>query len=189
MVTYRFSLEAALDSGLLPGYNNSDFLLGFFFGMRFSSKELYGLKAVVEMARYYSEGPVSLALIARIRKLPLPYLEQIIPLLRKAGIVVSARGAKGGYRLAKPPDKISVGDVLRALEGESLSIPCPLTGTNCIVTAGGCCCPQDMECSARELWGKAQSLLFSLLDRVTIAELVKSIPPACPEEGETWCEQ
>lgn len=157
--------------------------------MRFSSKELYGLKAVAEMARYYSEGPVSLALIARVRKLPLPYLEQIIPLLRKAGIVVSARGAKGGYRLAKPPNRISVGEVFRALQGESLSIPCPLTGANCILTGGGCCCPQGMECSARELLDKVQSLLLSLLDGVTIAELVENIPPTCPEGGHTWCEQ
>ncbi len=157
--------------------------------MRFSSRELYGLKAVVEMARCYSEGPVSLALIARVRKLPLPYLEQIIPLLRKAGIVVSVRGVKGGYRLARPPDKISVGDVLRALEGERFSIPCPLGSTNCAVTSGGCCCPQGRECSTWELWNKTQSLLFSLLDGVTIADLAKNIPPACPQKSDTGGEK
>jgi DNA-binding IscR family transcriptional regulator len=65
------------------------------------------------------------AKIAQVRKLPLPYLEQIIPLLRKAGLVESIRGVKGGYRLAKPPEEISVGDVLRALESRSLPLPLP----------------------------------------------------------------
>jgi Rrf2 family cysteine metabolism transcriptional repressor len=150
------------------------------FKMRFSSTELYGLKAVVEMARWYNEGPVSLAKIAQVRKLPLPYLEQIIPLLRKAGLVESIRGVKGGYRLAKPPEEISVGDVLRALESRSLPFPCPEGATLCLVPQGACCCPQGEDCNTKELWDRTQALLFSLLDRVTIAELSKNMPPACP---------
>ncbi len=148
--------------------------------MRFSSKELYGLKAVVEMARRYPEGPVSLAKIARARKLPLPYLEQIIPLLRKAGLVESVRGVRGGYKLAKSPEEISVGDVLRALESKSLPFPCPEGATLCLVANGACCCPQWKDCNTRELWDKAQALLFSLLDKVTIAELSRNMPPKCP---------
>ncbi|MDW8103017.1 MAG: Rrf2 family transcriptional regulator [Anaerolineae bacterium] len=157
--------------------------------MRFSSKELYGLKAVVEIARHYPKGFVPLAWIARVRKLPLPYLEQIVPLLRKAGLVESIRGAKGGYRLAKPPDEISVGDVFRALEGAGFSIPCPVAGTSCILIKGVCCCPHEEECSTRELWSKTQALLFSLLDKVTIAELIKKIPASCPKEGGMRCEE
>jgi len=148
--------------------------------MRFSSKEFYGLKAVVEMARWYPEGPVSLAKIARARKLPLPYLEQIIPLLRKAGLVESIRGVKGGYKLAKPPEEISVGDVLRALEGQCLTFPCPEGATFCLVANEACCCPQWKDCNTRELWDKTQALLFSLLDKVTIAELSRNMPPVCP---------
>ncbi len=155
--------------------------------MRFSSKELYGLKAVVEIARHYNEGPVSLAWVARVRRLPLPYLEQIIPLLRKAGLVESTRGARGGYRLAKPPDEISVGDVLRALESEAFSIPCPVSEAGCVVVRGGCCCPEEGECSTRELWDRTQGLLFSMLDKVTIAQLVERMPSECPERGKSQC--
>lgn len=159
------------------------------YGMRLSSKELYGLKAVVEIARHYPERLVSLAWIAHVRKLPLPYLEQIIALLRNAGLVEGIRGARGGYRLAKPPDEISVGDVFRALEGAGFSIPCPIAGTSCILTKGGCCCPQEEECSTRELWSKTQALLFSLLDKVTIAELIKKMPESCPKEGGRRCKE
>ncbi len=145
------------------------------------------MKAVVEIARHYPEGPVSLAWIARVRRLPLPYLEQIIPLLRKAGLVESARGARGGYRLAKPPEEISVGDVLRALEGEVFSIPCPVSEAGCIIVKRGCCCSEEEVCGTRELLGRTHALLFSFLDKVTIAELVERMPPECPEVEGTQC--
>ncbi len=155
--------------------------------MRFSSKELYGLKAVVEIARHYDEGPVSLAWVARVRGLPLPYLERIISILRKAGLVESARGIKGGYRLTKPPSEISVGDVLRALGSEVFSIQCPVSKIGCIIGERGCCCPVGRECSARELWEIVHSVVFSVLDKVTIAQLVKGTPSKCPEKGKSRC--
>lgn len=85
--------------------------------MKLSTKGRYGLRAMIDLAIHSKEEAVSIASIAARQKISESYLEQLIPKLRKAGMIVSVRGAGGGYMLAKPAKEISVGDILRALEG------------------------------------------------------------------------
>ena len=87
--------------------------------MKISTKGRYGLRALVDMAANSGEEAVSLTLIAKRQNLSLNYLEQVFGILRKAGIVVSVKGAGGGYRLAKDAAGITVKEILEALEGES----------------------------------------------------------------------
>ena len=85
--------------------------------MKLTTKGRYGLRAVIDLAVYAKEEPVSLAEVAERQKISISYLEQLIAKLKKADIVKSTRGAQGGYTLAKAPEQISVGEILRALEG------------------------------------------------------------------------
>jgi len=86
--------------------------------MRISTKGKYGLRAMVDLAIHHSDSPISLNSIAERQDLSLGYMEQVFSVLRKAGLVNSIKGAQGGYILADNPANITVGDVLRALEGD-----------------------------------------------------------------------
>src|SRR5438874_819830 len=85
--------------------------------MIFSSKAEYGVRFMVELGRQAPEHPTSLKAIADAEGLPLAYLEQVVARLRKAGLVMSARGAHGGYWLARPPEEIAMDEVVQVLEG------------------------------------------------------------------------
>ena len=85
--------------------------------VKLSTKGRYGLRALIDLAQYSEQTPVSITSISSRQDLSERYLEQLMSMLKKAGLVRSVRGAGGGYVLAKPADQISVGDVLRALEG------------------------------------------------------------------------
>ena len=93
--------------------------------MKLSTKGRYGLRALIDLAVYSEDETVSIASIAARQNISESYLEQLIAKLRKAGLVTSIRGAGGGYKLAKPAEDISVGDILRALEGSLDPVECP----------------------------------------------------------------
>ena len=86
--------------------------------MRVSSKAHYGLRMMTEFAKAYGSGALSIAEVARVEQLPLAYLEQLATQLRRGGLVESTRGAHGGYSVARPPEQISVLEVVTVLEGE-----------------------------------------------------------------------
>ena len=86
--------------------------------MRISTKGQYGLRAMVDLAVHSTDTPISLSSIAQRQELSLGYMEQVFSVLRKAGLVNSIKGAQGGYVLADNPANITVGDVLRVLEGD-----------------------------------------------------------------------
>ena len=96
-----------------------------------STKGRYGLRAMFELAKAWEHGCISIRQIAALQELSEPYLEQIFPLLKSAGLVTSTRGAGGGYRLAKEPKAISVGSVLTALEGELAPADCVCGDADC----------------------------------------------------------
>src|ERR1700751_4061269 len=104
--------------------------------MFFSTKAEYGVRLLVELGRHPGEAPVSLSAIADAENLPLGYLEQIAPRLRRAGLVVSARGAQGGYRLARHPQTSSMDEVVLALEGAVAPIECFLDPAPSQLTSG-----------------------------------------------------
>lgn len=126
--------------------------------MKISTKGRYGLTVVVVLGSKYGEGPVPLRQIAEEQALSEAYLEQLIPPLRNQGIVKSVRGAYGGYMLAKPPEEITSGDVIRILEGPIQ----PIEGLD------------DTDVPQYELWKRIADAVKDVLDTTTIADLVKS---------------
>ncbi|MBQ1821573.1 MAG: Rrf2 family transcriptional regulator [Clostridia bacterium] len=133
--------------------------------MKFSTKGRYGLRAVVELAARYGEGPVSLSAVAAEQGVSEAYLEQLMRSLKNAGLVSTARGKTGGYLLTKEPSEISVGEVLRALEGSTDVVDC--VGSEANVCENAC------TCSARPLFLKLQSRINAVLDETTIGELTE----------------
>lgn len=90
--------------------------------MRISSRGEYGVRAMFDLAQHFGEGPIPLKLIAERQGISEHYLEQLMGALRKAGLVGSVRGAQGGYELNAHPESVTVGDIIRALEGPVLTI-------------------------------------------------------------------
>lgn len=132
--------------------------------MKLSTKGRYGLRAVVDLAMH-SGKTVALSAIAERQKVTVSYLEQIIPKLRKAGIVNSVRGAQGGYTLAKPAEQISVGDVLRALEGNLSPVDCEeLQDSNS-------CMGADL-CITKYVWIRISASINDTVDHMMLSELV-----------------
>ena len=113
--------------------------------MKLSTKGRYGLRAMIDLASHEEEGAVSIASISERQNISESYLEQLVRPLRKAGFIESVRGAGGGYVLAKPADSISVGDVLRVLEGG-------LEAVTCSVSASRVLCGRGSMRELRTLW-------------------------------------
>lgn len=135
--------------------------------MRLSAKEQYGLRAMIELGRRYGEGPVSLSDVAQAEGVSFPYLEQIVPQLRGADLIESTRGAYGGYALRRDPRKITVGDIVRALEdGQIMPLKC-IPGHE----SGDACSRQEM-CTARDVWRKMHDGIVEVLDSTTLADLI-----------------
>src|SRR5438105_13369507 len=111
--------------------------------MRFSTRSEYGIRVMVRMGRGYGNGPLPLAELAEQEGLPLSYLEQIAGQLRRAGLITSRMGVKGGYALARAPEAISMADIVRSLEGS-------LAPVSCLAEGGGPgeCRHADAPCSA-----------------------------------------
>src|SRR3954453_819871 len=92
--------------------------------MIFTTKAEYGVRLLVQLGLQGGDSPVSLKAIAEVESLPLAYLERIVALLKKAGIVEATRGAHGGYRLTRAPEEIHMDEVVLALEGHVAPMPC-----------------------------------------------------------------
>lgn len=123
--------------------------------MKISTKGRYGLTIMIELAKKYGDGPISLKSIAQTNDLSEHYLEQLIAPLRNAGLVKSIRGAYGGYILANIPSQITAGDVIKVLEGP-------------IVLVEGI---ENEEPAQRELWIRIRDAIKDVLDNTTIEDL------------------
>jgi len=125
------------------------------------------VQAMVDLAQHMAEGPISLKSIAERQNLSEHYLEQLIPELRKAGLVKSIRGAQGGYILAKKPEVINIGDIIRALEG-------PIAPVECTYQAGENCCEKTNFCLTREVWVKVRDSINDVVDSISLEDLLKA---------------
>lgn len=134
--------------------------------MKLSTKGRYGLRAVLDIAVYGREEAVALSCTSEREGISINYLEQLVPKLKKAGILNSIRGAQGGYVLAKPAEEISVGDVLRALEGS-------LSPVDCGELDGEEGCSAAKSCVTKYVWKKISDSINETVDAITLAELVK----------------
>lgn len=133
--------------------------------MKLSTKGRYGLRALIDLALYSEDEPVSIQSIAKRQNISESYLEQLVRKMRTAGLVVSVRGAGGGYQLAKPTSEISVGDVLRALEGN-------LDAVSCSAGSGQGCEGADL-CVTRFVWERINESITQAVDSIGIDQLVE----------------
>ena len=131
--------------------------------MIISTKGRYGLRAMFELAKAWEQGHLSIRQIAAQQGLSEPYLEQIFPLLKSAGLVKSTRGAGGGYALSKEPKEISVGSVLTALEGE-------LTPADCV--CGDADCENAGTCTAHAIWRRIYDGINAVVEGISLQDML-----------------
>lgn len=133
--------------------------------MKISSKGKNAIKLMLDLATYNNGEPVSVKDIAKRQGISEKYLEQIISMLNKASLVKSIRGAHGGYVLNYPPEKYTVGIILRAVEGD-------MAPTDC-VGENGISCDNKSTCASYRLWEKLNTALNGVLNGVTLADMVE----------------
>ena len=134
--------------------------------MKLSTKGRYGLRALIDLATYSEIEPVSISSIAARQGISERYLEQLMTLLKKAGLIKSIRGAGGGYKLAKPAGEISVGDILRALEGS-------LDPVDCAGLPGASGCEESGGCVTKYVWQKINESINRTVDEMNLEELIR----------------
>ena len=141
--------------------------------MIFSSKAEYGVRLMVELGRQTPEQPTSLKAIADVEGLPLAYLEQVVARLKKAGLVMSARGAHGGYWLSRDPADITMFDVVGALEGAIAPMECFVHDEMERVVCSHVGAENARGCATKLLWTRVQGGIVRSLQTTTLAELVE----------------
>jgi Rrf2 family protein len=131
--------------------------------MKISTKGRYGLRAMIDLAMNSEGESITLKSIADRQGISETYLEQLIPSLRKAGLVKSVRGAQGGYLLAKEPKDISVGQILRALEGSMAPVAC---------VEDHSLCDGNNACVSRIVWERIQQGINNAIDSISLLDLI-----------------
>ena len=135
--------------------------------MNISTKAIYGVKAMVDMAKNYPDDFATVKSIAERQNIPEKYLEQIFSILKKTGLLISVRGSSGGYSLAKPPREITVGDILRVIEGELVPVDC-VTENKYRVK-----CERTDICITRYVWARIRDGINNVVDNITLKELAE----------------
>jgi Rrf2 family protein len=141
--------------------------------MKLSTRSRYGTRLLLDMAQHYGQGPLHLAHIAQRQGISVKYLEQIIIPLKKAQYVKSVRGPKGGHILARPPQEITVGEIVALLEEGASFVAC---SENTAV------CQRADTCITRLLWKEAAQVMFETLAAITLADLITRYK--APGEGQ-----
>ena len=133
--------------------------------MQITQKKQYALRAMFELARHEKAEPLKTAQIAEAQAIPVRFLEIILNHLKHAGLISAKRGMYGGYKLRRAPKDISVGDIFRALDGDS-------DPTACVSCLHQCNCPFYGECAFIPLWTEIQTCLDTIYNRTTIQKLL-----------------
>jgi Rrf2 family transcriptional regulator, cysteine metabolism repressor len=139
--------------------------------MIFSTRAEYGVRLMVELGRQQTDGPTPLNAIAEAEGLPLPYLEHVVAKLKKAGLVVSTRGAHGGYALAHPAAEITMDQVVMALEGTIAPMECFTDEVRRVLCSHAV--DQGHGCATKLLWTRVQGGMVRALKETTLADLVE----------------
>lgn len=132
--------------------------------MKFSTRSTYGLRAMIKLADNWGQGSLALSIIAREEKISLGYLEKLFAELKKAGLVLADKGARGGYKLARHPDKIIIYDIIKALEGS-------LSPFHCLDDKGKIYCQAGCRCGATLVLKKIQEAVVRVLKEMRLGEL------------------
>lgn len=134
--------------------------------MSVSSKCYYAIRAIYALAEHGGTEPMKIADIAEREKIPIRFLEVILSQLKGGGFVQSRRGAEGGYRLAKPPETITIGAIMRYVDG-------PIAPVDCVSQSRPKECEFHGDCHFFGFWGRVRQAISDVVDRTTIADLVK----------------
>lgn len=139
--------------------------------MRLSKRSEYGLRALQDLAAHHGQGPVRAQDLAEVNRIPVKFLEQILLTLKHADIVRSHRGPQGGYTLSRPPAEITLGQVVRILDG-------PLAPISCASRTAyePCSCPDETRCGLRRVMLQVRDAVADIMDRTTLADVVKITP-------------
>ncbi|MBW1734971.1 MAG: Rrf2 family transcriptional regulator [Deltaproteobacteria bacterium] len=132
--------------------------------MKLSTRSRYGTRMMLDLARHYDGGPVQIGDVSRREGISVKYLEQIIIPLKKANFIRSVRGPKGGHMLARPPEEITVGGVVRVLEGE-------INLTSCIENPE--VCERIGRCPTRGIWKEASRAMHDKLNSITLSAMIR----------------
>ena len=133
--------------------------------MKISTKGRYALRLMLDIALNGSENPVRIRDIASRQEVSDKYLEQIVSVLNKAGMVKSIRGPQGGYHLVKSPEEYTVGSILRLTEGSLAPVSCLEFDVND--------CPRQEECLTLPLWEKLNDAIKGVVDKYTLADILE----------------
>lgn len=136
--------------------------------MRLTTKSRYGTRLIIDIAINSKNGPVKLGDISKRQGMSLKYLEKLIKILKETGFVKSVRGPRGGYMLAKPMNNISVGDIVRVLEGSDSITDCSGKENICGV------CNRAGECITQWIWMEASEAMFRKLNSFKLDKLAKN---------------
>lgn len=136
--------------------------------MKISTKARYGLRALVDLAVHSTGEQVPLIYIAKRQSLSINYLEQVFSLLKKNGIVKSVKGAQGGYMLGREASHITVGDVIRAIEGDIIIVEEEIKRSDTTLLY------QNMqECLQKQVWNKISESVCKVMEEITLEDLTK----------------
>jgi Rrf2 family cysteine metabolism transcriptional repressor len=135
--------------------------------MKLSTKGKYGVRAVFEIARNFGKGPITIKEISERQGISFSYLEQILHKLGKAGLIESVRGPSGGYLLGRKPQELTIGDIVRVLEG-------PIALSHCLEPGESGDCYQADDCVARMVWAKVGEKIEKALDSISFQDLLQN---------------
>ena len=138
--------------------------------MKLSTRSRYGTRILVDLARHNNQGPVQIGEISKRQDISVKYLEQLIRPLKQANLVESVRGPKGGHMLAKKPETITLGQIVRLFEGQSDLVECVSNPETCKMAD---------DCQVRLAWKDATRVLYEKLDSTTIADLMEGNQIKC----------
>src|SRR3970040_1461555 len=136
--------------------------------MKISTKGDYATRAMQDLPLNYGKGPIQIEEVARRQHLPVRYLEQILLSLKRAGFLESKRGVTAGYYLAKPPREITLGAVIRVMEGPIIPIFCVGSGKREV-------CIEEPHCSLRDIWNEVRDAVVRIVDHITLEDLCRQI--------------
>lgn len=130
--------------------------------MKLSAKSRYGVRFMIDLAEHNNEDPVQISNIAERQGISIKYLEQIVPSLKRANLIKSIRGPKGGHMLARPPEEIRMGEVLAVLEEDI---------TDCVKNPDAC--DRADNCKSRDMWEMATEAMYDKLNSLKLSEIIK----------------
>jgi len=132
--------------------------------MKLSTRSRYGARMMLDLAKHFEEGPVQISDISRRESISVKYLEQLIIPLKKAGLIKSFRGPKGGHMLTRSPEEITVGEIVKILEGGRDLISCIDHPESCDRTD---------QCLTRDIWEEATRAMYDKLDSLTLSGILQ----------------